>query len=85
MLLPNSIQYTNNPIPKSPYTIEGTPAKLATFISINRVKKLSGAYYSRYIAAPTPTGTVRTAVIPITQTVPIRAEKRPASSGNLEG
>ena len=38
---------TNIVRPSSPKTIDGTPARLRTAVSIHRVRRLSGAYSSR--------------------------------------
>ena len=51
------------------------------FTSMSCVRRFFGAYSSRYIAAPTPTGTVKTAVISMVMTDPASAALMPASSG----
>ena len=47
--------------PRSPYTIDGTPARLRTIVLINRVNRESCAYSSRYTAAPIPRGKLMSA------------------------
>jgi hypothetical protein len=65
--------------------IEGTPARLAIFSSINAVSRFFGAYSSKYTAAPIPRGTANVATIPISQRLPIRAGNIPARSALREG
>ena len=57
--LPSDISCTNSAHPSSPYTMDGTPARLEMLISMSPVNQLRGAYSSRYMAAPTPIGTVK--------------------------
>jgi hypothetical protein len=52
---------------------------------MNRVKEFLGAYSSRYIAAPTPSGMEMVAVRLINQSVPNKADLIPAFSGKREG
>src|SRR5438034_3983261 len=67
MLWPRCNWYTSSPRASSPYTMEGTPARLAMLISIRSVSQFLGAYSSRYTAAPTPIGTAVRAVTNITR------------------
>ena len=46
-LWPSPNAYTNRPSARRPYTIEGTPARLVTLISMMSVIQFFGAYSSR--------------------------------------
>jgi hypothetical protein len=59
--------------PRIPYTIEGTPARFLMFAAMNRVRRESRAYSSRYTAAPTPIGNATTATIAIITSEPASA------------
>jgi hypothetical protein len=76
---------TNTPSPRSPYTTEGTPARLEMLTFSAVVQRLRGAYSSMKIAVPTPMGNAIRAVNEITQSVPNRAELSPARSGRRDG
>ncbi len=47
---------TNNTKPKSPKTMDGTPASTSVPYRMMPVNLLAGAYSARQIAAPTPSG-----------------------------
>ena len=84
MLRPSARYCTNTASPSSPYTIDGTPARLAMLISMKLVSLFLGAYSSKYTAAPTPTGTVNSAVQNMIHAVPAMAERTPDCSGNRD-
>ena len=81
---PSDISCTNTPSPSSPYTTDGTPARLDMLTSMICVSRFFGAYSSRYMAAPTPIGTVKMAVNAIVIRVPMTAAFTPANSGCLD-
>ena len=68
-----------NPSPKTPNTIEGTPAKLLTAIRTKRTITPCFAYSFRYTAASTPKGTTAILIIKTMNTVPKIAGKMPPS------
>ena len=65
--------FTNRNKPSRPYTIEGTPARLRMFSSMNRVNRFLSAYSSNQMAAPMPMGKAKTATNTAIQNVPTRA------------
>lgn len=67
-----------------PYTIDGTPARLAMFIWIVRRILPGGANSSRKTAVPTPTGIANIATSPSSQRLPTIPTRNPASAGSLD-
>ena len=80
-LIPNA--RTNSASPRMPYTIEGTPARLAMLVWINQRNRPGGAYSSRKTPAPMPTGIPIKATSPSSQSVPTIPTRYPASSGSM--
>src|SRR5687768_12732273 len=85
MLWPKPNMYTNKPSANRPYTIEGTPARLVTLISIRSENQFLGAYSSRYKPAATPIGTATKNVTSITSAEPTQADSKPALAARRDG
>jgi len=68
-----------------PYTMEGMPARLAMLILIRLVRRLRGAYSSRYTAAAMAIGMAMTAVSRMIHTLPTMAGRMPDLEAKREG
>ncbi len=77
---PNCSKVTNKASPNSPYTTEGTPARLTIAKRISLTSLPARAYSLRYTAAATPTGTEIRAVSVTRAVVPTIAGSRPPST-----
>ncbi len=68
--VPSFITTTNSARPKSPYTIEGTPAMFAIESRMMRVPDSGPGVLGEVDAAPMPTGIAKTAVHSVSMIVP---------------
>ena len=71
--------YTKKPSPKTPNTMDGTPARLLTAMRTARTSGPCLAYSRRYSAATTPNGTTTMLMMMTIITVPKMAGKTPPS------
>ena len=73
------MKYTKKPRPNTPYTMDGTPARLFTAMRMIRVSAPCLAYSRKYTAATTPNGVTMIDISSTISTVPKIAGNTPPS------